>query len=75
MHRAELQIYIGSNSKEYSSIMTKRTGIDGAKVRLSSDRKSIKAVIEADDSKKLLEATGSIVKELRVIDSVWQIVK
>ncbi len=55
--------------------MTKDIGIDGVKVKLSSDSKSIKALIESDDSKKLLEATGSLIKELRVIDSVWQIVK
>ncbi len=75
MHKAELSIEIGKDSKEYSEIITKDIGIDGVKVRLSADKKSVRAVVESEDSKKLLEAVGSIVKEMRVIDSVWRIVK
>ena len=75
MHKAELSIEIGKDSKEYSEIVTRDIGIDGVKVRLAADKKSIRAVVESDDSRKLLEAVGSVVKELRVIDSVWKIVK
>ena len=75
LHKAELSIDIGSDSKEYSEIITKDIGIDGVKVRLYADRKRVRAVIESDDSKRLLETVGSLVKELRVIDSVWRIVK
>jgi hypothetical protein len=75
LHKAELSIDIGKDSKEYSEIITKDIGIDGVKVRLSADKKNVRAVVESEDSKKLLETVGSIVKELRVIDSVWKIVK
>lgn len=75
MHNAELIINIGSDSKEYSAIMTNDTGIDGVKTKLSSDRKNIRVSVESEDSKRLLEAIGSVIKELRVIDSVWRIVK
>lgn len=75
MHRAELTIGIGEDSKEYAAIAGGSSGINDAKVKVTADKKNIKAVVEADDSKKLLEAMNSFIKEIRVIDSVWKVIK
>ncbi len=74
MHRAELSIEIGKDSKEYADIAGS-SSIKGVTMSVSADGKMLIVAIESEDSKKLLEAMNSFIKELRVIDSVWRIVK
>ncbi len=73
MPRALMQMEIGKDSKVHIEIIGKAMAYKRSNVRLSRKEGRISAVVDAEDTRAMLASMQSILKQIRVIDSVARV--
>lgn len=72
--KASIKINIGKNPKDYIQIIGKSTAYKRSTVKLSQKGGEINALIQADDSRAMLASMQSLLKQIRVVNGVDQMI-
>ncbi len=70
MPKATVTIETGKDPKDYIEIIGKKLDFKRSKVRMSRKGRQISALVESNDSRALLAALQSLMKQLRIVNSV-----
>lgn len=70
MPTANITINIGKDPKDYIDVIGKSASYKRSKVKISQKGNQIMTVIEAQDSRALLASIGSVMKQLRIVNNI-----